>query len=68
MKTTKSRLVISVALFLVACGCVGLQADDERVRAGVEAAAAWLELVDQGEYDRSWEETAAYFRSLVGRE
>ncbi len=68
MKPSKSRLVITVALILVVCGCVGLKADDERVQAGVEAAEAWLQLVDQGGYDKSWEETAAYFRAAVGRE
>ena len=68
MKMGKSRLAITVALILVACGCVGLQAEDERVQAGVEAAEVWLELVDQGEYDKSWEETAAYFRTAVGRD
>lgn len=34
----------------------------------VAAARAWLELVDGGEYDESWQEAADYFRNAVTRE
>jgi len=68
MKTSKSRLVITLALVLVVCGSVGLKAEDESVLAGVKVAEAWLELTDEGEYDQSWEEAAVYFRNAVGRE
>ena len=30
-----------------------------------EAGTSWLALVDSGEYDRSWDEAAAHFKSLV---
>ncbi len=34
----------------------------------VAAAAAWLELVDEGKYAESWEEAAPYFRQAVERQ
>ncbi|MEW6749623.1 MAG: DUF4019 domain-containing protein [Candidatus Latescibacterota bacterium] len=36
--------------------------------AAVDAAQAWLELVDSGNYGESWEEAAAYFRGAVAKE
>lgn len=36
--------------------------------AAFEAAQAWLELIDSGNYGESWEEAAAYFRGQVGKE
>ncbi len=36
--------------------------------AAVEAARAWLSLVDNGEFAKSWREAAAYFRGAVSRD
>ena len=36
--------------------------------AAVEAARAWLGLVDNGEFSKSWQEAAAYFRGAISRE
>jgi len=33
-----------------------------------KSAAAWLELVDAGQYAKSWEEAAAYFKGAVSKE
>jgi hypothetical protein len=33
-----------------------------------EASAAWLELVDEGDYGESWTEAAAYFKAAVTQE
>jgi hypothetical protein len=68
MKTSKSGLVIILGLVLVVCGCVWLQADDGRVEVAVEVAETWLALVDQGEYDESWQTAADYFRTAVERD
>ena len=54
-----------LTVVLVAAGSVRMDAADGRVEAALEAAEAWLELVDQGDYEKSWEEAAAYFRQAV---
>ncbi len=36
--------------------------------AAIEAAEAWLKIVDSGRYDDSWEEAAAYFQRAVPKE
>lgn len=33
--------------------------------AGVEAATAWLQLVDNGKYAESWQDASSYFRSQI---
>ena len=68
MRTTRIPWVAVFSLVLVVGSCAWLQADDGRVDDALEVARAWLELVDQGEYDKSWEEAAAYFRNALDRE
>jgi hypothetical protein len=64
----KKYLVIAVGLiFLFAMGC----GDDKIAQAQLDAqnvAADWLELVDTGQYEESWHQTAAYFRNAVPKE
>ena len=33
--------------------------------AALEATLSWLELIDNGEYEKSWEEAAEYFRQII---
>ncbi|MCP5112289.1 MAG: DUF4019 domain-containing protein [bacterium] len=40
-------------------------ADEAKVKAAREVAEAWLEVVDRGDYDQSWEEAAALFKQQV---
>lgn len=40
----------------------------EREDAAQAAAEAWLKLVDNGEYDASWEDAAALFKGAVTKE
>jgi hypothetical protein len=68
MKSEKLLLGAIFSIVLVVGGGVWLKADDSRVEVALEVAEAWLDLVDQGEYDKSWEEAAAYFRQAVERE
>lgn len=42
----------------------GFAAADEK-QAAVEAALAWLEMVDAGDYGASWEAAAPYFQAAV---
>ncbi len=41
------------------------QGGGEKENAALKAATAWLALVDQGKYGRSWQEAADYFRNAV---
>jgi hypothetical protein len=52
---------MSFALALVPGASFSGEAEDQ----AVEAAAEWLELVDQGEFEKSWEEGATLFKSVV---
>jgi hypothetical protein len=36
--------------------------------AAAQAAAAWLKLIDAGQYEKSWDESASIFRQKVPRE
>jgi hypothetical protein len=40
---------------------------DEMEQKAIAAAEPWLGLVDQGQYSRSWETAADYFKSIMGR-
>jgi len=40
----------------------------EAEKAAVEAADAWLKLVDAGQYEKSWQEAAEFFRNAVSQE
>jgi hypothetical protein len=43
-------------------------ANIEAEKAAVEAAGAWLGLVDSGKYSQSWDEAAEYVKALVSKE
>jgi hypothetical protein len=60
------RLVLG-AILLAAAGC-GTPGNPEAEGRAVESASEWLELVDNGQYERSWQEAAGYFRSAVSQE
>ena len=49
-----------------------LKGSDINVRSpekqAVEAASAWLELIDDGDYEESWEQAAGFFKKAVGKE
>ena len=42
--------------------------EGEREKIAREAADSWLQLVDTGNYDESWEEAAEYLRGAVAKE
>ncbi len=41
------------------------ESNPEAEKAAIECAEKWLAVVDQGEYDKSWEETAGLFKQVV---
>ena len=65
MRTGHSTLLIISLTVLTLVGGASIEAEDSPVETALEVAEAWLELVDEGEYAKSWEEAAAYFRGAV---
>jgi len=60
-----ASLVLALALFATGPEA---HADDEATTEGIAAAEAWLKLVDQGEFGKSWETAAALFKGAVTEE
>ena len=57
-------LAISLALALTLSGGQ-IVAADEDTKAAVKAADSWLAVVDKGEYKKSWDDAAAYFKQSI---
>ncbi|MEM1416679.1 MAG: DUF4019 domain-containing protein [Myxococcota bacterium] len=65
MRWLVAMLMGAMALAWTCGGSDDAESAPEDARA---AALAWLELVDEGDYEESWEEAAAYFRGAVSKE
>jgi hypothetical protein len=66
MDKKKKALAGLVLLSFFALGFVPPSAADSKVQGkAVEAAMHWLALVDQGNYGKSWETAAGYFKGAV---
>lgn len=59
---TGNTVLIIISILFFACTAIS---SDSREESAVKAAASWLSLVDNGDYDKSWEEAAAYFRNAI---
>jgi opacity protein-like surface antigen len=55
---------LAVAALLLATAA---HAGDPAEKAAVDAADAWLKVVDAGEYAASWDEAAPFFKGAVGK-
>lgn len=70
----RARVLVSILLAIVIGSLLSLagptQNDPARAaeKAAVKAAESWLALVDSGEYEESWRETAKGFREKVTME
>ncbi len=63
------RTTSVAAIIVLLVGCIAAVAfGGEREEAAIKSAESWLALVDAGEYDESWNEAAAYFRSAVKKD
>jgi len=62
-KKLHTTLAATVALTLLIAATV--RADQSAEEQAVTAAKAWLELVDQGEYEKSWENAAKLSKNAV---
>lgn len=43
-------------------------ADQDKEKTAIDASKAWLKLVDEGKYSKSWDEAAQYFKNAIPRE
>ena len=61
------KLMPVLCVCVLLCGCMGKK-NPEAEKAATQAARTWLRLVDEGQYDESWQESAAFFRNAVSQE
>jgi len=57
--------MVALTLFLAFSSPPLLKADEASEGKALEAAKKWLTLVDKGEYGKSWEAAAGYFKGAV---
>ena len=68
MAAVKKVAVLFLSAILIGLSWQAAPADPQKEAAAQDAALAWLSLVDRGLYDRSWEESATYFKGAVTRD
>lgn len=64
----KRLTVVALGIFTSLVVCQAVVAYPAAEKKAVNVANAWLALVDQGQYSKSWENAAAYFKAAVGKE
>ena len=67
MKNNVTGVVLMGLIGILFFACTAVSSDSKEESA-VKAARSWLTLVDNGDYDKSWEEAAEYFRNAIPRE
>ncbi|MDJ0724190.1 MAG: DUF4019 domain-containing protein [Prochloraceae cyanobacterium] len=65
MKVLSISLLAIGILAIGSCNSPGNPKNPEAEKAALEAANNWLKLVDDRNYDRSWQEAASYFKTRV---
>jgi len=63
----KCLYVIAGLVLLCTVGCTDKKVAQAEL-AAQDAAADWLELVDNGQYEESWHQTAQFFKNAVPKE
>lgn len=59
---------VAAVVFLLASSPVWAQGTGEKEAKAIEAAKAWLQLVDKGKFGESWDAAAFFFKSQVARD
>jgi hypothetical protein len=68
MKVSTGTTIVMLSLIL-GLTCPGsLMAGPDEEQAGLNSARAWLALVDTGEYAKSWDEAASFFKERVSQD
>ncbi|MCI0444719.1 DUF4019 domain-containing protein [bacterium] len=60
--------ILSLTFLFVILSIQMVRADSAAEDAALKATQAWLDLIDSGKYDASWEEAAMYFKNTVKKE
>ena len=69
MKSQQTTLLcFFLVVFMAAITLFAGDSEKEAVPAAVKAAESWLGLVDEGEYGKSWEQSAELFRAALSKE
>ena len=61
-KRGAATLLVGLGLALAACS----ESNPEAERSAYEATKPWIALMDKGDYEKSWDEAAPWFRDTVG--
>ncbi len=65
----RSRGLFSIAcIFLFLLSAIPASASEMAEKKAIEASHAWLKLVDNGQYAKSWETAAEIFKNAVSQE
>ena len=66
MPTMIGRVVtMSVLVFFATCTVVLADSTSKKEAAALAAAKSWLKLIDEGNYAKSWQQAAEYFKGTV---
>jgi len=64
MKNTKIYAAIGISILALSLTYTAMASEEKESKA-VEAAKAWVELIDKGKYDESWVTAAVYFKNAI---
>jgi hypothetical protein len=67
MNRGKVLFSITCALFIL-LSCIPLLAHEMAEKKAIEASNAWLELIDNSQYTKSWETAAEFFKNALSKE
>ena len=64
----RSCIIFVSAVIILSCLGCQQQGNPEAEKAAVDSARAWLQLIDSGEYDKSYEQAAEFFKNAVTKQ
>lgn len=67
-RTTMRLAAVTLFGIVLAAGPVAAADEPDIEKQATEAARAWLELIDEGKYEASWEAAATSFRGVVKKD
>jgi hypothetical protein len=60
--------IVGLTFVLLILALQMVHADSAAEEAALKASQAWLDLVDSGKYDASWDEASLYFKNSIKKE